>query len=70
MELSNYIETITVALSKKVTSGVATVDAFISPEGTLHGGSVAVDGKQLSLGDMPCGDEATSVRVRFSIKVA
>lgn len=70
MELSKYIEAITNALSKKLSSGIATVDAFMSPEGHLHGGTVAVDGKPFRVRDLPCGDEAQSVRVRFSISLA
>ena len=72
MELSKYIETIKSALAEKLSSGIATVDAVMSSEGTLHGGSVAVDGKPFQLGNFfpTTGLAAEGVKVRFNISVA
>lgn len=71
MELSKYIEAIKNALAEKISSGIATVDAVMTSEGTLHGAYVAVDGQQLNMGNLfPAANLDEGVKVRFSIKVA
>ncbi|MDF1756076.1 MAG: hypothetical protein P1U89_25035 [Verrucomicrobiales bacterium] len=73
MELSKYIEALTKALAEKLNfPAVATVDAYMSSEGTLHGGSVAIDGQKFNLGNLFSQNsaEANGVRVRFNINVA
>ncbi len=73
MELSKYIEAIKAALAGKLGfPGVATVEAFMSSEGNLHGGNVAIDGKNFSLGKLfaPAPVTSDGVRVRFNISVS
>ena len=53
MELSKYIEALRSALAEKLNiPAVATVDAYMTSEGNLHGGSVAIDGKKFNLGSL------------------
>jgi hypothetical protein len=72
MELSKYIEALKAALAEKLNfPAEATVDAFMSSEGNLHGGSVAIDGEKFNLGKLfSQGSASDGVHVRFNIKVA
>lgn len=71
MELSKYIEAIKAALNEKLMTGIATVDAIMTSEGNLHGGCVAINGQQVSLGNrLPIANLDDGVRVRFSINLA
>ena len=73
MELSKYIEALTSALAEKLNfPATATVDAVMSSEGTLHGGSVAIDGKKFNLGNLFAQNNPSleGVNVRFNINVA
>lgn len=71
MELSKYIEAIKSALVNKISSGIATVDAIMTPEGNIQGGHVAVNGKDFNLGNLfPIASRDEGIHIRFSIKFA